>query len=217
MVSNFLFALGTGLWLNLRPLFLADLGAKPEQIGMALAFGGLSAGIIPIPAGILSDRFGPRRVIIFAWLIALTGAVLMALAPTWQLAAAGIFIWSLTWAANPAVTSFVVLSMPTEMRGANMEKAFSWIFRVWPFAMLFSPALGGWIADQFSIQTDIWLSAVIFLLAIIVFWPVKEVKAENRSEKFQARKVSSQKVAVEQKINEKHRHCYRSSNKGKLS
>jgi len=29
--------------------------------------------------------------------------------------------------------------------------------------------------------------------------------------------VSSQKVAVEQKINEKHRHCYRSSNKGKLS
>jgi len=32
-----------------------------------------------------------------------------------------------------------------------------------------------------------------------------------------SRSVSSQKVAVEQKINEKHRHCYRSSNKGKLS
>jgi predicted MFS family arabinose efflux permease len=193
MVSNFLFALGTGLWLNLRPLFLADLGAQPEQIGLALAFGGISAGIIPIPAGILSDRFGPRRVIIFAWVIALIGAVIMALASTWQIAAVGIFIWSLTWAANPAITSFVVLSMPPEMRGANMEKAFSWIFRVWPFAMLFSPALGGWIADRFSIQTDIWLSAVIFLLAIIVFWSANEVKTEQRPEKFQVRKLFKNK------------------------
>jgi hypothetical protein len=34
MLANFLFAFGTGLWLNLRPLYLADLGAAPKQIGL---------------------------------------------------------------------------------------------------------------------------------------------------------------------------------------
>ena len=83
MIANFLFAFGTGLWLNLRPLYLADLGAAPRQIGLALAISGLSAGFLPIPAGIISDRFGPRRVILFSWLMALLGAILAALAPTW--------------------------------------------------------------------------------------------------------------------------------------
>lgn len=185
MLSNFLFAFGTGLWLNLRPLYLADLGAAPAQIGLALAIGGLSAGFMPIPAGIISDRFGPRRVIIFAWLVALLGAVLTALAPTWQLATLGIVVWSLTMAANPAVTSYVILSMPTELRGEHLEKAFSWVFRVWPFAMLFAPAMGGWIANLWSIRTDLWIGAAAYLLALIVFFFTVEVRVEHAAKNLQ--------------------------------
>jgi len=184
MLANFLFAFGTGLWLNLRPLYLADLGATSEQIGLALAVGGFSGGFMPIPAGIISDRFGPRRVIIFSWLVALLGAVLTALAPTWQLATLGIVVWSLTWAANPAVTSYVMLSMPTELRGENLEKAFSWVFRVWPFAMLFAPAVGGWIANLWGIRTDLWIGGAAYLLAMIVFFFTVEVRAENATVKF---------------------------------
>jgi len=38
--TDFLFTFGAGLWLNLRTLYLADLGAAPKQIGLALAIGG---------------------------------------------------------------------------------------------------------------------------------------------------------------------------------
>jgi MFS family permease len=185
MLANFLFAFGTGLWLNLRPLYLADLGAAPKQIGLALAISGFSAGFLPIPSGIISDRFGPRRVILFSWLLALLGAVLTALAPTWQLATLGIVVWSLTWAANPAVTSFVMLSMPAELRGENLEKAFSWVFRVWPFAMLFAPAMGGWIANRWGIRTDLWIGGGVYLVAMIVFFLSTEVKAEKTTTNFQ--------------------------------
>jgi MFS family permease len=185
MLANFLFAFGTGLWLNLRPLFLADLGAAPKQIGLALAIGGLSAGFLPIPAGIISDRFGPRRVIILSWVMAFLGAILTALAPTWQFATLGIVVWSLTMAANPAVTSFVMLSMPAKLRGENLEKAFSWVFRVWPFAMLFAPAVGGWVANLWSIRADLWIGAVAYLLAMIIFFFTVEVSAENTTQKFQ--------------------------------
>lgn len=185
MVANFLFAFGTGLWLNLRPLYLADLGAAPKQIGLALAIGGLSAGILPIPAGIISDRFGPRRVILLSWVMAFLGAVLSALAPSWQFATLGIVVWSLTMASNPSVTSFVMLSMPVEMRGENLEMAFSWVFRVWPFAMLFAPAVGGWIANLWGIQTDLWIGSVAYLAAILIFYFTVEVRAEKTTTKFQ--------------------------------
>ena len=193
MLSNFLFAFGTGLWLNLRPLFLADLGAAPKQIGLALAIGGLSAGFLPIPAGIISDRFGPRRVIILSWLMAFLGAILTALAPTWQFATLGIVVWSLTMAANPAVTSFVMLSMPVELRGENLEKAFSWVFRVWPFAMPFAPAMGGWIANRWGIRTDLWIGGVAYLVATLIFFMTAEVRAEKTTTKFQFNKLRKNK------------------------
>jgi hypothetical protein len=40
MDANFLFIFDTELWLNLRPFYLADRGAAPKQIGLALAIGG---------------------------------------------------------------------------------------------------------------------------------------------------------------------------------
>lgn len=193
MLANFLFAFGTGLWLNLRPLFLADLGAAPKQIGLALAIGGLSAGFLPIPAGIISDRFGPRRVIILSWVMAFLGAILTALAPTWQFATLGIVVWSLTMAANPAVTSFVMLSMPVELRGENLEKAFSWVFRVWPFAMLFAPAMGGWIANRWGIRTDLWIGGVAYLVATLIFFMTAEIRAEKTTTKFQFTKLRKNK------------------------
>lgn len=184
MIANFLFAFGTGLWINLRPLYLADLGATPKQIGLALAICGLSAGILPVPAGIISDRFGPRRVIIFSWIVALLGALLSAVANTWQFAMLGIVVWSLTWAANPAVTSFVMLSMPTEVDGDYLEKAFSWVFRVWPFAMLFAPAVGGWIANNWGIRTDLWIGGCVYVISIIVFAMTAEVRSGKSTTEF---------------------------------
>jgi MFS family permease len=184
MIANFLFAFGTGLWLNLRPLYLADLGAAPKQIGLALAIGGFSAGVLPIPAGIISDRFGPRRVMIVSWVLAFIGAILTALAPGWEFATLGIAIWSLVMAANPAVTSFVMLSMPDELRGENLEKAFSWVFRFWPFAMLFAPAVGGWIANRWGIRTDLWIGGVAYLVATLILFLTKEVKSEKITTKF---------------------------------
>ena len=185
MLGNFIFALSIGLWLNLRPLYLADLGASPEQIGLALAIGGIASGLIPLPAGILSDRIGPRRVIILAWFLALVGAAIMMLAPSWQVVTLGILIANLTWAANPAVTSFVILSMPKELLANHTERALSIVFRVWPTAMIFAPALGGWIADLSGIRTDLGISIAGFAIGSAIMWRTIEVKPENSTRKIQ--------------------------------
>ena len=96
-------------------------------------------------------------------------------------------------AANPAVTSFVMLSMPVELRGENLEKAFSWVFRVWPFAMLFAPAVGGWIANRWGIRTDLWIGGVAYLVATLIFFMTAEIRAEKTTTKFQFTKLRKNK------------------------
>src|SRR5574342_520906 len=86
MLGNFLFALSYGLWMNLRQIHLLDLGATPADIGTVFALVAIAGGLLPLPAGILADRIGPKRVILAGWLIAAAGALTAALAPTWTLA-----------------------------------------------------------------------------------------------------------------------------------
>ena len=62
MVALFTWALGEGLWYyNLRQLYLVELGATEIQVGNVLALEAATRALMPIPAGLLSDRFGPRK------------------------------------------------------------------------------------------------------------------------------------------------------------
>lgn len=78
MLGNFLFALSYGLWMNLRQLYLGDLGGSRAEIGTVFGVMALAGGALPLPAGILADRIGPKRVILGAWCLALLGTLIAA-------------------------------------------------------------------------------------------------------------------------------------------
>jgi MFS family permease len=169
MLGNFLFALSYGLWMNLRQIHLLDLGATPGEIGTVFALVALAGGLLPLPAGILSDRIGPKRVILAAWLVAAAGALTAALASTWPLASAGYVIFMLCLAANPATVSYVLLNTPDRDRAGSAEGVMATVFASWPAAMVFAPALGGLIAARLGIQANLWIGAAGLAAATCVF------------------------------------------------
>jgi MFS family permease len=169
MLGNFLFALSYGLWMNLRQLHLLDLGATPAEIGTVFALVAIAGGLLPLPAGMLADRIGPKRVILAAWLIAAAGALSAALAPTWPLAGAGYILFMLCIAANPATVSYVLLNTSDQDREGSAERVMATVFASWPAAMIFAPALGGLIAERLNIQSDLWIGAAGLLAAVGVF------------------------------------------------
>jgi DHA1 family bicyclomycin/chloramphenicol resistance-like MFS transporter len=174
--ANFTFALSYGLWYNLRGLHLADLGASPEMVGTALAVSGIASGIVPLPSGYLVDRVGPRRVLLAAWLIGALGAVVMALANTWQVVTLGLVVFSLSTAGNPAAVAFVMSNVRERAEDENTQRQLSLVFRSWPAAMIFAPFLGGLLADWLGIRADLWAGAAGFALAIIIFVRTREVE-----------------------------------------
>lgn len=169
MLGNFLFALSYGLWMNLRQIHLLDLGASAAEIGTVFALVAVAGGLLPLPAGIVADRIGPKRVILAAWLLACAGALTAALARTWPIAGAGYIIFMLCIAANPATVSYVLLNTTDRDRASSAESVMATVFASWPAAMVFAPALGGVIADRLSIQTDLWIGAAGLLAAAGIF------------------------------------------------
>ena len=81
-----------GLFLVL-PVFALEAakypgGGDPAMVGLAMGIYGLTQGLLQIPFGMASDRFGRKRVIVIGLVIFAAGSLLAAAAPTlpWLLA-----------------------------------------------------------------------------------------------------------------------------------
>jgi MFS family permease len=69
------------------PLFAAHLGAGPSQVGMVAAVSAFTGIIASIPAGMLSDHWGRRRMLVISALVFATAPPLYLLVTNlWQLA-----------------------------------------------------------------------------------------------------------------------------------
>jgi predicted MFS family arabinose efflux permease len=72
--------LGLFLILPVLSLFAEQLeGSTPSLIGMAIGIYGISQAILQIPFGLMSDRFGRKKIIIIGLLLFLIGSVVAAL------------------------------------------------------------------------------------------------------------------------------------------
>jgi predicted MFS family arabinose efflux permease len=169
MLAVFVWALSEGLWMNLRPLYFAELGASAQQVGLVLAVGAVAGAIVPLPAGLLADRIGARRVMMAAWWLGAIGNALCALATTWQEVIPGYFVNRLSMAANPAVVAYVLHSLPDREQEGNSERLLTTVFITYPIALIVAPAVGGILAQKAGIRADLWLAAVgVGLSALII-------------------------------------------------
>jgi predicted MFS family arabinose efflux permease len=71
-------------------------------------------------------------------------------------------------AANPATVSYVLLNAAGRDGETTAEGVMATVFASWPAAMVVAPALGGAIADRWSIQADLWIGALGLLAAVVV-------------------------------------------------
>ncbi|MBL8154871.1 MAG: MFS transporter [Anaerolineae bacterium] len=176
MLANFLFALSYGLWMHLRQLHLGDLGATPVEVGAILGVISMAGGVLPIPAGLLTDRIGPKRVIFASWLIAALGTLIAALATTWPVAGLGFAVFMLVIAANPATVAYVLLNTQDQPVEGEAERVMATVFASWPAAMVFAPALGGLIADRLGIGADLWIGVGGFIVSLLLLTRMEDVR-----------------------------------------
>lgn len=178
MLALLLWALGEGLWFNLRQLYLVDLGASHEQVGMALALESIARATLLVPTGLLVDRVGPHRMMLASWLLGIVGMIFSALATTWPMLVFGLVVYGLSAFAIPAVTTYALSSLPDKSLPGISDRTLGTLYAAYPVGWIISPGLGGLLSDLYGIRVNMWISLGLFSVSTLVIMLAGHVAPE---------------------------------------
>ena len=146
------------------PLFAAQLGAGPAQVGIINGAFMLTTGLLSIPAGLLADRTGRKLPIILGLVATAASSLLVTQChQPGQMAAAYILFGAGLAAFAPGMLSLVADVMPSDRLG----QAYGWYTTAIYIAMTLGPASGGYLAKAWGLRQVFFLSGGL-LVAVAV-------------------------------------------------
>ena len=152
-------------------LLMADLGIGPALGGWLMTVPTVTGLILALPSGGLTDKFGPKKVGLFAILSAAVGSLIGSFAPNIELLLFSRFVEGLSFALiGVAVPAIIALWFSPEKSGAPMAIWSGWV----PIGMLaiFTGANLFIAADDPGTWANVWWLSTALLVAAAVLYLV---------------------------------------------
>jgi len=161
--------LGLFMILPVLSLFAQQLeGTTPALLGLAMSIYGLPQVLLQIPFGLLSDRIGRKKVIVFGLLLFLIGSVIAALSSTIQ----GVLVGRAFQGAG-AISSAVMALVADLTQEVHRTKAMATIGISIGLSFGVGIVVGPIIAHFGGVQTVFWATAALTVLAMLTLvWVV---------------------------------------------
>lgn len=159
-----------------------DLDATPAELASVMAALGVASLIGASVAGVLVDRFDPRRVVIWGEIVFVPAALSLILANT--IPGLVVATFALGLVGTPvftAISSFGPFLTDDETR---LSKVNSWIEAASWSAFVVGPAVGAILAGSIGVDAIFVLDAATSIVAAALVWPVQVrsvEKVEDRS------------------------------------
>ena len=160
-----------GLFLVL-PVFALEArlypgGDDPALVGLAMGIYGLTQGVLQIPYGLASDRFGRKRVIVLGLLVFAVGSFLAAAAPSLHWLLAGRALQG-AGAVSAAVTALLADQTRDIVRTKAMALVGASIGLVFAISLVAAPILAAHIGLQglFELTGALALACI----AVVLWW-----------------------------------------------
>jgi DHA1 family multidrug resistance protein-like MFS transporter len=175
--------LGSNMRLPVVPLYARSIGADTVQVGIINSAFLLMAGILSLPMGILSDRFGRK---LFACLglivLSVTSFSLYFSKTPMQVMWIYLFFGAGLAAFGPTMMSFVADFSPA----THLGRSYGWYTTALYTSMSLGPAVGGFVAQHRGfLQVFLISGAIIFLTfwAVLLLLPPTHLVIGDRPEK----------------------------------
>jgi MFS family permease len=155
--------LGSYMRLPVVPLFALSLGASTTEVGLINATFLFMAGVLSLPLGILSDRWGRKPLAIAGLILSMVTAALLCFGRTpWQLLAIYFFFGISLAAVGPTLMSYVAdLSPPT-----HLGRSYGWYTTAIYGGMSLGPGLGGFVAHAWGFRPLFLLTAAFMFVTV---------------------------------------------------
>lgn len=160
-------------WRTYQPLWLKkELGASVAAVGLLSMIQQSSNLLFQLPGGILADRFGRKKIIVYGTAFRLIPPFIYLMATNWTHTIPALLITSLTSIYMPAFNAIIADSLPHEQRGAGYG-AYRMITSL---PRVFMPIFGGVIMDLWGYAEGVRIFLITTILAsvvmVIVRWKV---------------------------------------------
>jgi len=163
--TNMLYHIFNGLWELWWTLYLLEeLNTPVTIIGLLAAVQSTSRILFQLPGGILADRIGRKRVIVFGTSMRVIAPIILLLAKTWPWVVPGIVINAVASLYSPAFNALVAESLPEQRRGA----AFGAFRMLTSTPQIFMPLISGYYLDVMGIGRGVRIGLMMFAVAALV-------------------------------------------------
>ena len=158
------------LWWPYKSLFILELGATNEILGLLVMVETLGGMFFQIPGGVLADRYGRKRVIIASAILGFGSPLIYLFAGDWIQLVPAMLLASTASLSRGAMNALIAESLPTDKRGAGFA-AISFVQKI---PNVFTGIIGGVIMDHFGVipGVRIVLTGVIGVsaLSVVIYW-----------------------------------------------
>jgi MFS transporter, DHA1 family, multidrug resistance protein len=165
-----LWGFGEGMFFNFVPIRLeSEFLLDKQQVGFALGAFGFFMAITHIPGGYLADRIGRRPLLITAWAVGMISTLTMGLADSLPFYLIGLFLYGVTAFVASPLGSYV-----TAARGKwEVGTALSLTTATFNIGMALGPVTGGWIAEQYGMDTSYLVAFGVFVFSTLMIVFIK--------------------------------------------
>jgi MFS family permease len=165
-LSNVIGAFGEGLYFWVFPLYVRSLQADYVQLGLVLSTLYGVAALMPLPGGLLADRFDRKKLLILSWTPWALAPLIYSFAGNWTQLIPGAICWGVSMLGLPVATAYV-------MTAANDKRKLTYVLSVvWScyyLSYVFAPAVGGFLATVVGMRWVLRLAAVLAAVSTSVF------------------------------------------------
>ena len=167
--SLFLWTFGLGIYNYVWSLYLTQLNANPEQVGLVSSVGFFAAAISMIPGGILANKYDNRTLLIIGWAMGIPVPILFYFSRNWSDVIPGLIILQLSAFNVPAMNAFIS-ALGDQKR---MSSAFGAVYSAFPLGLVLSPAVGSLLLTWLSIRDLFWFTLALWTVSTIILFPLK--------------------------------------------
>ncbi|MBN1681996.1 MFS transporter [Candidatus Bathyarchaeota archaeon] len=170
-LSSALFNFVGMAWRPFWPMYLKDnLGATVTIIGLLSAIQSVENMLFQLPGGLLADKYGRKKVIIWGTFLRTFSPIIYLFAPSWEWIILATIINGTMSLYTPAFNSLIADSMPRNRRGTGYG-AYNMITSL---PNIFSPTIGGIVMDNYGyeegLKTFLILQILTSLLVTYIRW-----------------------------------------------
>jgi MFS family permease len=170
--TNMLYQVFNGLWELWWSLYLLEELKTPVLIvGMLAAIQNTSQILFQLPGGIIADRIGRKKVIVFGTALRTIAPLLLFFARSWQMVVPGLILNSMSSLYGPAFNAIISESLPTDRRGS----AFGAYRMFTSVPQIFMPVVSGYYFDMFGLGRAVRYGLLMFTGAMIIVTTVRAI------------------------------------------